>query len=210
MIDLQNKLTLPINNSAELLVEFTGSVNKLRCGDWATVTLLQKNVKIRLKIDADIALETFRSLHYQLTEILDENITIAPELQYILGLKQQQIYQEQCDDILYTNNNGKEAYVESYLLWNVPQAYSTWLYAKDNKIFLEITPSYPWTFVKPTKKEKFYTFDEFVKNYKPYAIFEISKKTAREWQQKAQKNVDIIEASCAQLCQKQTASFQEE
>lgn len=69
----------------------------------------------------------------------------------------------------------------NFWLWSSISKIQTWLYTKDNKIYIEISSSYPWLFVDPEPSEKYYSFDEYVANYKPIAVHEISKETAEQW-----------------------------
>lgn len=57
-----------------------------------------------------------------------------------------------------------------------------WIYEKEGKIFFEITPIYKWHYRDPEPEaEGYITFGEFIKNYKPYVIAELSIETVREW-----------------------------
>lgn len=69
-----------------------------------------------------------------------------------------------------------------YLLWET-LVVKTWLYEKEGKIFFEITPAYKWfcRTIRPEEKESYVTFEEFIKNYKPYVITELSRETMRVW-----------------------------
>lgn len=69
-----------------------------------------------------------------------------------------------------------------YLLW-CPRDVSSWLYEKNDKIFLELTPTYRWHSMDPTseEREEYITFKQFMKSYKSYIITELSVDTIREW-----------------------------
>jgi hypothetical protein len=58
---------------------------------------------------------------------------------------------------------------------------TTWLYTKNNSIFLQITPSYLWHFSDPEEHETFVSYDEFIKNYQSYLTVEIKKETMANW-----------------------------
>jgi hypothetical protein len=83
------------------------------------------------------------------------------------------------------------------LLWSAARRSSTWLYNRDGKIFLEITPTYPWHFDndEAESNKRYILYDEFIKNYKPYVIRELSKKTAQRWLKQAQELIQIIESN---------------
>lgn len=68
-----------------------------------------------------------------------------------------------------------------FRLWSSPSGIQTWLYTRDNKIYLEISSTYPWLFSDPEPLDNYYSLDEYIKNYKPMAVHEISRETAQEW-----------------------------
>lgn len=78
------------------------------------------------------------------------------------------------------------------LIWSTDKL-ATWLYSKDNKIFLEITPVYAWHLLEQKKTEQFYSYEEFIKNYKPIVIFEISKDLAQQWLMKIDEMLNFIQ-----------------
>lgn len=53
-------------------------------------------------------------------------------------------------------------------LWEI-KGFDTWLYNKDNKIFLEITPTYKWDY-EEIEHEEYVPYREFIKNYKTIDI----------------------------------------
>lgn len=71
--------------------------------------------------------------------------------------------------------------------YSIPSAFcnnettKTWLYNKDNKIYLEISPLYPWLYREPRSCEKYVSFEEYIKTYSPFAVYEISSKKTIEW-----------------------------
>ncbi len=56
-----------------------------------------------------------------------------------------------------------------------------WLYSKSDKIYLEISPLYPWLYDGSKQKEKYIPFQEYMKTYKPIALYELSKETVEQW-----------------------------
>jgi hypothetical protein len=83
---------------------------------------------------------------------------------------------------------------QKYLLWS-QRGIATWLYEKEGKFILEITPVYRWHFKDPTPKEKgeYITYKQFIKNYKPYVVTEISADTIREWLEQTKYLLSLIE-----------------
>lgn len=68
-----------------------------------------------------------------------------------------------------------------FMLWSTPHSINTWLYNSGTNIIFEVTPSYPWLFRDPEPREDFYSYEEFVKNYKPIFVQEMSRETLEEW-----------------------------
>lgn len=57
----------------------------------------------------------------------------------------------------------------------------TWIYNKDSKMYLEISPSYPWHSIEPSENEKVVSFEKFMQQYKPQAVYELTEKTVQKW-----------------------------
>jgi hypothetical protein len=104
---------------------------------------------------------------------------------------------EACRLVFLKKPNGEKDWIgELYLMWDSAHGRpKTWLYTRNGTIILEITPAYKWHFIEPEEGEQSITFEEFLKNYKPCAIREISKETAQEWLSKIDELLTIIEAN---------------
>jgi len=82
-----------------------------------------------------------------------------------------------------------------FILFDSPEPATTWLFEKNKKFWIEITPVYPWHYKEPKKGEKFITYEEFVQTYKPIALIEISRETLDEWLKRVQELLKIVEAN---------------
>ena len=60
----------------------------------------------------------------------------------------------------------------------------TWLYNKNSKIILEISPSYEWFSHRRKKGEIVPPYEEYRKKYKPIKVIEIPKEQAKKWLEK--------------------------
>lgn len=63
-------------------------------------------------------------------------------------------------------------------------------------LLFEIIPVYKWNFadLKKAKQDKdFISYEEFMKNYKPYSVTVINKETAFQWLQETSKILQFIE-----------------
>jgi hypothetical protein len=71
--------------------------------------------------------------------------------------------------------------------------FDTWLYNKNESIWLEISPIYPWHFRDPKEGEIFVPYKEWIKSYKPVCIVEIQRKIAQQWLSQAKSIMEEIE-----------------
>ena len=77
---------------------------------------------------------------------------------------------------------------------NAKLVLSSWLYNDaDGSIVLEITPSYPWHFKTPNRKEKFITYEQWLQQYKPLAKFIIPNNVASAWKDQIASVLESIE-----------------
>ncbi len=58
-----------------------------------------------------------------------------------------------------------------------------WMYNYENEIYIEIAPTWEWLFKDHEEDEKFIPFDEFIKNYEPYAFFKIDRNELIQFKQ---------------------------
>ncbi len=96
--------------------------------------------------------------------------------------------------ILSETKEGNKYWIgQDYLIWESLDQYDTWIYNKNNEIFLEITPIYKWHYKDPEKEDKDYlTYEDFKKIYKPTLITKIEKETAKQWINEIDELIEII------------------
>lgn len=85
---------------------------------------------------------------------------------------------------------------KKYLMWETLSG-ASWFYEKEGKFILEITPVYKWHSTDPTPEEKkeYVTYKQFIKNYKPYVVTEISQETIHEWLEQTKYLLALIESN---------------
>lgn len=74
-----------------------------------------------------------------------------------------------------------------FWLWSTPGNMQSWIYNRDNKIYLEIGKSY----VVPEPQDD-QAFEEFMSQYKPLFFEEIPREIAQDWLKKAKRIVHEI------------------
>jgi len=80
------------------------------------------------------------------------------------------------------------------LVWSSTAHFDTWIYnAADGSIIFEVTPVYPYLFSEPEEEPDYIPYAEWIKTYKPYFITTLSKETALEWIEQADKIIWMVE-----------------
>ena len=75
----------------------------------------------------------------------------------------------------------REDIFSQYWVWSSPDNIQTWLYSLNNKIYLEISQTYPWLFSEPEEGELFISFDEYITDYKPIVLIELQEPLIQLW-----------------------------
>lgn len=83
---------------------------------------------------------------------------------------------DNCDEI----KNAKNIFSQ-YWVWSSLDNVQTWLYNANDKIYLEISPTYPWLFSDPEEAENYISFDEYMSSYNPIALVELEKSLVLSW-----------------------------
>lgn len=104
--------------------------------------------------------------------ILDESVSLD------IGYLWQEYLQEKFDHHSFVKVAGKHGLSKwiglRYHLWeNARTKVDSWLFEKDGSAYLELTPGYRWHFSNPKPGERFISYEEFIKNYKPFLTLEI-------------------------------------
>jgi hypothetical protein len=92
-----------------------------------------------------------------------------------------------------------------FWLWSSTNL-QTWLYNRDSKIYIEITPTYPWLFADRKKGEKYIPFKKFIENYKPIAVEEIDRSIAEQWLNECRAMLTELERSHEEMLQQLSKS----
>ena len=174
-------LRLAINDSCYLTLAFFGKVKDIYLFDEVTIAYHQNRKKYILytKNFWIAFLDTFA---YLMPRVLNNQWQLHPSINFDIGF----LWSE------YSENRNKYNFVEAPLenstywvgldnLFLVSQQYGTWLYNKNNDIYLEITPCYKWHHIKPKKNENYITYNQFIKNYQPIAVIQLDRKIAQKW-----------------------------
>ncbi|HLC07629.1 MAG TPA: hypothetical protein VJJ26_05625 [Candidatus Babeliales bacterium] len=75
----------------------------------------------------------------------------------------------------------KDDIFSQYWVWSSSKNIQTWLYNVNNKIYLEISPTYPWLFSDPQEDEHYISFDEYMNDYRSITLVELQESLVRSW-----------------------------
>lgn len=82
--------------------------------------------------------------------------------------------------------------ISRYLLVDSPRFTSTWLYEREGKFFIEVTPMYPWEFREPQPGEEYCTYEEFMANYKSTLTIPLERADVERLYQQTSQLADMI------------------
>lgn len=83
-----------------------------------------------------------------------------------------------------------------YWMWSSNMNIATLLYNFEDKVYLEIVPIYPWTFLEPVEGDGYITLEEFMKHYKPYVVETIAMDIAMQWYNQSQILLKKLNSAC--------------
>ncbi len=164
VIDGQNKINTYGYNSHELHIFDEVEVRYMNKG---TPIVLAKDIIQHVVTSFCVALE--KAMKKELT--LDDSLYVG-DLSCLFSKK------------IYTSTNEsekKDDIFPQYWVWSSPDNTQTWLYNVDNKIYLEISKTYPWLFSEPEENEHYISFDKYINNYQSIACIQLQETRIRSW-----------------------------
>ena len=135
-----------------------------------------------------LAMEVLNNL---LKRALDGRLHLHQSITKDIGYMTNEYFQDSTKELFILNDQEKSWIGLDHLVWS-PRGTGTWLYTKDSTILLEVAPLYKWHYSDPKKGEDFITYEEFIKNYKPYFILKLNKDTAQQWLDKTEELLIIM------------------
>lgn len=159
------------------------------CGEIVMYYFLQNN---KICIGEQTAGLFFTALIKRMIKVIEYHLQLDSSILENLGI----LENEYCHELPYIGSkfvmisikDSHETYWvgEKYALCNTYNTtnpkLSTWLYHDKQKILLEVTPLYKWSFIPDDLDDPdFITYDEFMKNYKPLIHRVIPHQIAVQW-----------------------------
>lgn len=181
ILNSQKKISITVPDLPEKINYYRKPTNELHKFDVVTVLFITDGHRIQL-IE-----ESLDFIVGSLYSVLIKAINNKSKLS--VGLQVGNI------GIVLNNNLNKITNIDLSQFWifSSQEGIQTLIYNTDDKIYLEIAQTYPWFFRDPELGEDFITFEQFMKNYKPYVIEVIPKDIAIGWKKQCEyllKNID--------------------
>ncbi len=91
------------------------------------------------------------------------------------------LWNEYCNRLNFENQDVDD-FTSPFHLWSTDSTIGidSWIYNIDERIYLEVSPTYRWHFDEPTGADCI-TYEEFIAEYAPINVLEINNRTAQEW-----------------------------
>jgi len=191
-------LILPIDDTANLIIELKEPLNCIDCCYRTDIVFLQANKKLLLSNEP--ILYAMRSLRDLLKKALTNKLYLHKSITDDIGyLFNEYHYLENKSNFILETSSDETSYWVGYKhhLWEAEQNNSrsaTWIYSNDHKdMIFEITPCYPYMYCEPEEEPNYIPYHEWIKTYKPYFVTTISQETAQQWIIQAELIINTIE-----------------
>jgi len=120
-------------------------------------------------------------------ELLLDTSLVAGKIGYYFSKKKYMTIDES-DEL-----EKKDDIFSQYWVWSSSKNIQTWLYNVNNKIYLEISPTYPWLFSDPEEDEHYISFDQYMNSYRFIALVELQESLVQSWINECQMLLQKIE-----------------
>lgn len=188
--------TFKLPDEEKIIIESPYPINEFACCDEIPILFLYG--KDHYVLNTDLLREAMSMFAIFLERALANQLPLHESIKQDIGFLWNEELQEK-PGLVYEKFNDRNYWVgQSHLLWDTPSTVkpetTTWLYNDNNgSIVLEITPTYPWHFVKPKKREIKIPYEEWMSGYKPFIVRTIPREVAEQWLKQAQELVIILE-----------------
>ena len=157
---MNNYYTLQLTNNARLQFFSEQSVSE----KFDDVTVFFEDNAGKIVVFKDILQEAIITLYNG----LENQFELRTDIEVGHLGEYYNIWANSLDDML-EEDEEEEIPVLNYWIWST-RDFQTWIYRKNEKVFIEISPSYRWHYVEPTEDEKIISFEEFQEYYCAYII----------------------------------------
>jgi len=182
-IDKHTKISIPLEDP----IEYLGPAYQ------ENILLFYNKHKIVLS-DSTIyhdMMELAKSLKKALNQELILHSSIIKDIGYLYN----EYHYDDANFTKHTFSNGFIGWVGCLNhLWESLSHFNSLIYnAPDGSIIFEVTLLYPYMYCEPEEEPDYISYEEWIKTYKPYFITTISKETALQWLEQAERIIKIVE-----------------
>lgn len=184
-----------INQTTEIRFDLPTPINDAFRYDEIQVLLCTNNLK-EFVLYQDFIIEALRAFKRVLERALNNKLQLHSSITKNIGFVWNEYLHD--DEVsMELDAMGNSFWVgQKHLIWNVRSSdAATWLYEKDGKFWFEVTLDYRWHFSDPKEDEEFISYEEFMRNYKPIALFEVSRETLEEWLKRVHELLKVVESN---------------
>lgn len=187
-----------INNKTKIIVFHQTEDRELDCNFEDSIIFINDDVEITLAYG--FVYHHLRELQFLLTQAIHNQLilhkTIFKDLGFLFNEYSAVICgekQKESTDLMYIQKDDNSYWPgNDYSLWAYDM--TSWIYNEpDGSIVFEVTPFYPYMYCEPEEEPDYIPYEEWIKTYKPYFITTISKETALQWLEQAERIIEIVE-----------------
>ena len=182
LLNANKKISIEVPDVLDKFTCFYESTEKLHKFDVITVYFIDNDKKVI--IYQDMLDDFILPFHILLLRALNNILSLPKEITVGNAL------------LTLNDNLNERTSIEMNPYWlasTVKDKTDTLLYTVNNNIYLEVGIVYPWTFLEPKPGDRYVTYDEFIKNYKPLLVELIPHEIAKQWLTKSEEILKSVE-----------------
>lgn len=143
------------------------------------------------------------TLYYYLQDAIANKLTLDKSIKCNIGFLWNEYLQDKEHDLIMSEHEGLKSWIGTRYLLFSGNNIDTWMYNKNNKIFIEFTPSYKWHHSDPKQDEDFVSYEDWIKEYEPIKLVEIDSNIASVWLQKLEALMKEIKSNDSKYLHKE-------
>jgi hypothetical protein len=187
----KHNIILSLNDREKIVIELEEQLRVVHCCYRAPMTLCFEDKTYPFSNES--ISDNMQGLILMLEKALENKLHLHPSIKDI-GLAKNEYFQDK-PGIIYKKDKEDKSYWVGYdnQLYSGKGLY-IWLYNNlDGSIILELTPAYSDPVDDPEDKQHYIPYEEWAKNYKPYAIRIIPRDVAQQWLNQARDILNQID-----------------
>lgn len=191
-------LSFILNSTDKIVIKLEEPLTQVHCCYMTDTILLHVQQKILLS--SEPLFFNMKDLSSILQKALRNELQLHESINQDIGYLLNEYYQCKEGFVMHNFSEESSSWVGYlYHLWEGSKKnirYVTWIYNnRAGEIVLEVTPSYPYFFCDPEDEPNYISYQEWIKNYRPYLITTISNETAQKWLLQAHEIINQIQAN---------------